>query len=153
MPRPHFPVSAEAWLIGTKIGCSSLMVKCSYFRLGSLATLRVVSRPLHLKFPVVSVLRAGVGSAIFAICDHKIFPANDALPGFWGPLRALFAIAHYPFFPICQIVLLSMQPPILPEMLRRACLGALPIIKFLPADYALSNDGALTLALLRKDFF
>src|SRR5215471_15827967 len=24
---------AEAWLIGTKIGCSSLMVKCSCFRL------------------------------------------------------------------------------------------------------------------------
>ncbi|HVI15308.1 MAG TPA: hypothetical protein VM822_20855 [Pseudolabrys sp.] len=101
----------------------------------------------------MSVLRAGVGSAIFAICDHKIFPANDALPGFGGPLRAPQAIAHHPFFPICQIVFMSMQPPIFLEMFRRAGLGALPIIKFLPADYALSNDGALTLALLRKDFF
>jgi hypothetical protein len=99
------------------------------------------------------VLRAGVGSAIFAICDHKIFPANDALPGFGGPLRAPFAIAHYPFFPICQIIFVSAGPPIFLEMFRRAGLGALPIIKFLPADYALSNDGALTLALLRKDFF
>src|SRR5262249_15783965 len=134
MPRRHLPMSAEAWLVGTKIGCSSLMVKCSYFRLGSLATLRVVSRPLHLKFPGVSVLRAGVGSAIFAICDHKIFPANDALAGFWGPLRALFAIAHYPFFPICQIVLLSMQPPMFFKMLLRAGLGVLPRNKIFPAD-------------------
>jgi len=127
------------------------MVKCSCFRLGSWAALRVVSRPLHLKFPVVSVLRAGVGSAIFAICDNKIFPANDALPGFWGPLRALFAIAHYPFFPICQIVLSSMQSPMFFEMLRRAGLGALPVIKLFSADRTLSNDRASTLALLRKD--
>jgi len=99
------------------------------------------------------VLRAGVGSAIFAICDNKIFPANDALPGFWGPLRALFARAPELFFSGCQIIFVSAGPPIFLEMLRRAGLGALPIIKFLPADYALSNDGALTLALLRKDFF
>src|SRR6516162_1881622 len=33
MPRRHLPMMAEAWLIGTKIGCSSLMVKCSCFRL------------------------------------------------------------------------------------------------------------------------
>src|SRR6516225_8476997 len=128
MPRRHLPMMAEAWLIGTKIGCSSLMVKCSCFRL-ILGALRVVSRPLHLKFPVVSVLRAGVGSAIFAICDHKIFPANHALPGFGGPLRSPQAFALKPFFSICQIVFMSMQPPIFPEMLRRAGLGALPVIK------------------------
>src|SRR6516165_8699490 len=33
MPRRHLPMMAEAWLIGTKIGCSSLMVECSCFRL------------------------------------------------------------------------------------------------------------------------
>src|SRR5262249_18261833 len=151
MPRPHFPVSAEAWLIGTKIGCSSLMVKCSYFRLGSLATLRVVSRPLHLKFPVVSALWAGVGSAIFAICDHKIFPANDALPGFWGPLRALFAIARELFFSGCQIVFMSMQPPVFPVTFRLAGLGALPVIKLFSADFTWSNDRTSALALLRKN--
>jgi hypothetical protein len=65
----------------------------------------------------------------------------------------MFAIARYPFFPICQIIFVSADPPVFLEMFRRAGLGALPIIKFFPADYALSNDGALTLALLRKDFF
>src|SRR5262249_20090796 len=127
------------------------MVKCSCFRLGSWAALRVVSRPLHLKFPVVSVLRAGVGSAIFAICDHKFFPANDALPGFGGPLRSPQAFALEPFFSICQIVFMSMQPPIFPEMLRRAGLGVLPVIKLFSADRTLSNDRASALALLRKD--
>ena len=112
----------------------------------------MVSRPLHLKFPVVSVLRAGVGTAIFAICDHKIFAANDALPGFRGPLRAPFAIAHYPFFPHCQIIFVSAGPPIFLEMFRRAGLGALPVIKLFSADRTLSNDRASALALLRKDF-
>jgi hypothetical protein len=99
----------------------------------------------------VSVLRAGVGSAIFAICDYKIFPANDALPGFWGPLRALFAIAFEHFFSICQIVFMCVQPPIFPVAFSRAGLGALPVIKLFSAGRTWSNDGALTLALLRKN--
>jgi len=37
------------------------------------------------------------------------------------------------------------------EMLRRAGLGALPVIKLFSADRTLSNDRASTLALLRKD--
>jgi hypothetical protein len=96
------------------------------------------------------VLRAGIGSAIFAICDHKIFPANDALPGFWGPLRALFAIASEPFFSICQIVFMCMQPPMFFEMLRTG-LGVLPRNKIFPADQALPDIGASALALLRKN--
>src|SRR5262249_15553127 len=107
---------------------------------------------LHLKFPVVSVFRAGVGSAIFAICDHKIFPANDAWPGFGGPLRAPFAIARELFFSSCQIVFMSMQPPIFPVTFRLAGLGALPVIKIFSADLTLSNDRTSAQALLRKDF-
>jgi hypothetical protein len=43
-------------------------------------------------------LRAGVGSAIFAIRDDKIFAANDALPGFWEPLRSLRPVERQRFF-------------------------------------------------------
>jgi hypothetical protein len=117
-----------------------------------MAAARVVSCPLHLKFPVVSVLRAGVGAAILAISDYKIFPANDALSGFGEPLRALFAIALELFFSRCQIIFVSVKPPIFLEMLRRAGLGVLPRNKIVPADFALPDIGALTLALLRKDF-
>jgi len=45
-----------------------------------------------------------------------------------------------------------MQPPMFFEMLRRAGLGALPVIKLFSADRTLSNDRASALALLRKDF-
>jgi len=123
------------------------------FSLGIVAAPRMVSRPLHLKFPGVSALRAGVGSAIFAICDNKIFAANDAWPGFWGPLRALFAFAPEPFFSGCQIVFMCMQPPIFFEMFRLAGLGVLPRNKIFPADFALPDIRASALALLRKDFF
>jgi hypothetical protein len=97
------------------------------------------------------VLRAGVGSAILAICDYKIFPANDALPGFGGPLRALFAIALELFFLRCQIIFVGADLPVFLEMFRRTGLGALPVIKPFPADRTWSNDRASALALLRKN--
>src|SRR5262249_24567422 len=101
----------------------------------------------------VSALQAGVGSTIFTICDHKIFAANDALPGFRGPLRALFAIARELFFSGCQIIFVVAGPPIFLEMLRRAGLGVLPRNKIVPADFALPDIGWSRLSLLSEDFF
>jgi hypothetical protein len=122
-----------------------------FIPLGYALPLSCIGRPLHLKFPVVSVLwRAGV---FLATHDDKILPANNALSDLGRSLRALFAAVRRPFFLICQVIFVSVPPPVFLEMFRRAGLGALPVIKFLPADCALFDDGALTLALLCKDCF